>query len=119
MNDKPTDENSEILDQSPSWSIFRGKGVDGALLRARLWTVDVMRRSWNGDWEGVSSEQAQKNDASFKTDYPQIVSCFVTSVRDEIWVVTDFGRCHTDILLGDEYREYERKGDVFVGPPCS
>lgn len=98
---KDTRANEEgILDEGRKWGTYRGRGVERALDRAGLQTGDVMGRSWGGDWGTLSPEQVQKNDASFKTDCPQIVSCFVTS-------------------LGDEYRELERKGDVSVGPPCS
>ena len=64
--------------------------------------ADYLSRHIRGDWGDVCEEDAQENDFSLKNDL-RIFSAYHLSDNTKIWVITEWDRSATTILLPSEY----------------
>lgn len=64
--------------------------------------IAYIRRHLRGDWGDVCPEDAQANDWSLQHG-ERILSAYHTSAGVKLWVITEWDRSATTILLPSEY----------------
>lgn len=63
---------------------------------------EMLTRHITGDWGEVPAEDAQENELSVEHGF-RIMSCYRTPSGERIWVITEWDRSKTTLLLPEEY----------------
>lgn len=84
------------------------QGAIEALTKANQRPESFLMRHLYGDWGNVCKEDAQANDnaVAFEGDpdkQQRVLSSYKTSKGDVIWVITEWDRSVTTLLLPSEY----------------
>ena len=77
-------------------------GALAAMERSGQGPMDFLSRHARGDWGEVGAEDWKANDRSL-TDGTRLLSAYLTSQGEKLWVITEADRSATTILLPDEY----------------
>lgn len=64
--------------------------------------ADLLNRHVRGDWGDLDEEDKAANHAALK-DGSRILSAYVLSTAERIWVITEADRSSTCLLRPDEY----------------
>jgi hypothetical protein len=64
--------------------------------------LDLLRRHARGDWGDVCKADKASNDAAVLNG-DRILSAYKTSHGDRLWVITEWDRSVTTILLPEDY----------------
>lgn len=94
--------------QAPSVALFslgRVSGTPGAvdaLKEANQPAIIFLRRHIKGDWGDCCEEDAAANDYALKAE-GRIFSVYHTAQGEKIWIITEWDRSYTTILLPSEY----------------
>ena len=70
--------------------------------RAGQSPVVFLERHRSGDWGEVSPSDARLNDEALR-EGGRLLSSYRTVKREALWVITEYDRSVTTILLPDEY----------------
>jgi hypothetical protein len=73
-----------------------------ALLAAGQSPSVFLERHLRGDWGLVSAGDAQANDDALR-DGDRLLSAYATRLGTRLWVITEYDRSVTTILLPEEY----------------
>ena len=82
--------------------LFATPGALAALERAGQTPVEFIDRHLRNDWGEVCKEDWEANDAALK-EGTRLLSAYRTSKDDRLWIITEWDRSVTTILLPDEY----------------
>ena len=77
-----------------------------ALERAAQKAEEFLSMHKNCKWGEITNEEKQQNDqivSSKNKTNKKVLSAYVTEFHECIWIVTDFGKKQTTILLPHEY----------------
>jgi hypothetical protein len=74
------------------------EAMQGELLTAAL----LLDRHLSGDWGNVCEEDAQLNDEAVKIGN-RIMSVYTLDGGTKVWIITEWDRSATTILLPEEY----------------
>jgi hypothetical protein len=77
-------------------------GALQALETAGQQPAEFLDRHVSGDWGDVDDEDKQENELSLRSGL-RILSAYITSAGDKIWIITEADRSATTILLPEEY----------------
>jgi hypothetical protein len=77
-------------------------GALRALQRAEQLPAEFLDRHVAGDWCNLGAEDQQENEFSVRNGF-RILSAYITSAGDKIWIITEADRSSTTILLPEEY----------------
>ena len=77
-------------------------GALSALEKAEQLPAEFLDRHVNGDWGDVPDADKQENEVSVEQGF-RILSAYITSAGDRIWVLTEAARSATIILVPEEY----------------
>jgi hypothetical protein len=77
-------------------------GALAALEKSGQSPVDFLSRHVTGDWGELSEDDRRENQLSVKKGF-RILSSYKTNADERLWVITEGSRCHTTILLPEEY----------------
>ena len=72
---------------------------------SKIPAIDVWHgvlRHTNGDWGDVCEEDWKLNDAALKDD-GRLLSVYTTSDGTRFWIITEWDRSATTVLLPEEY----------------
>jgi hypothetical protein len=64
---------------------------------------ELLERHASGDWGAVSAEGAQENELSVREGFRIVSSYPVGEDAKKIWVITEWDRSSTCLLLPEEY----------------
>ena len=64
--------------------------------------MEFLSRHVTGDWGDLPEEDKKENQFSLEKGF-RLLSSYKTNAGDKVWVITEGSRCHTTILLPDEY----------------
>jgi len=78
------------------------RGAQAALERAGEDPLTYLSRHAFGDWGDVCEEDWQENELSLEKGF-RLLSAYHTSAGDKLWIITEWDRSATTILLPDEY----------------
>lgn len=67
-----------------------------------LTAVDVLERHHNGDWGDLDDDDKTENEYSVKHGL-RIFSAYVLGDGQKVWIITEWDRSATTLLLPDEY----------------
>jgi len=91
--------------QEPLFSLGQLVATPGALAaleKAGQGPLDFLSRHVHGDWGDLCEEDRRENQFSLEKGF-RILSSYKTNAGDKVWVITEGSRCHSTILLPDEY----------------
>lgn len=77
-------------------------GAEDALLEAKMGASDLVNRHISGDWGDLSEEDKKENEFSVKNGF-RILSAYILPTQVKVWVITEWDRSVTTLLLPDEY----------------
>jgi hypothetical protein len=93
------------LTNKPLFSLGQIVATPGAievLTELNLLALTFLHRHVTGDWGDVCKEDAASNDAAV-TDENRILSSYKLTETVKIWIITEWDRSVTTILLPSEY----------------
>ena len=64
--------------------------------------ADYLRRHHCGDWGELDAEDRQTNEDALMAG-SRILSCYVTASGERLYVITEWDRSRTTVLLASEY----------------
>ena len=73
-----------------------------ALIEAKHEPVDLLIRHVTGDWGELDEEDKKENELSVKEGF-RILSAYELETDVKVWVITEWDRSVTTILLPSEY----------------
>ena len=77
-------------------------GALEALQAAGQDPLDLLRRHQSGDWGEVPEEDKQENDFSVQQGF-RILSAYTLTTGVKLWLITEWDRSVTTVLLPQEY----------------
>jgi hypothetical protein len=77
-------------------------GALDALIEAEQNPVDLLHRHQIGDWGDLDDEDKKENELSVKEGF-RILSAYELETGVKVWVITEWDRSVTTILLPEEY----------------
>jgi hypothetical protein len=77
-------------------------GALAALEKSGQSPMEFISRHVTGDWGEIPEEDKKENQFSVEKGF-RILSSYKTNAGDKVWVITEGSRCHSTILLPDEY----------------
>ncbi len=96
---KPTSE------RKPLFSLGQIVGTPGAieaLGQAEQEAIELLARHVTGDWGELDEEDKRENELSLKQGY-RLMSAYTLDTGVEVWVITEWDRSVTTLLLPSEY----------------
>jgi hypothetical protein len=78
------------------------RGAFDALYRAKTVPSDLLSRHESGDWDHVPPGDARENEFSAQHGF-RIFSSYTLSTKECIWIITEYDRSLTTLLLPSEY----------------
>jgi hypothetical protein len=77
-------------------------GALAALEKSGQSPMDFLSRHATGDWGELSEDDRKENQFSLEKGF-RLLSSYRTNAGDKLWVITEGSRCHTTILIPEEY----------------
>ena len=77
-------------------------GALRALERGKILPITLLKRHASGDWGIVCEEDAMLNDAAVHRG-GRILSAYMATANEKVWIITEADRSATTILLPEEY----------------
>jgi hypothetical protein len=77
-------------------------GALEALEEAGQTVNDFLDRHLQGNWGELSDEDWRANDQALQ-DNSRLLSAYTTATGEKIWVITEWDRSYTTLLLPEEY----------------
>lgn len=77
-------------------------GVRGLIEQTRLNVLTYLHRHLQGDWGDLCDEDRRANDAALR-DGDRLFSSYTVSPAQKLWIITEYDRSVTTLLLPDEY----------------
>jgi len=79
-------------------------GAIAALEEAKETALPYMKRHHTGDWGDLCEEDKKSNNQALNPADPQrIFSSYILSNGTKLWIITEWNRSYTTILLPDDY----------------
>ncbi len=86
----------------PLGRVVATPGALDALERAEQQPSEFLDRHVTGDWGELDEEDKEENERSVQEGL-RILSAYTTSAGDKIWIITEWDRSVTTLLLPSEY----------------
>ncbi|MFC5301833.1 hypothetical protein [Azospira restricta] len=78
-------------------------GVDELVRQGRLNPTPYLRRHLHGDWGELSDDDRRLNDAALKSGEDRLFSSYQVTPGLKLWIITEWDRSVTTLLLPSEY----------------
>jgi hypothetical protein len=65
--------------------------------------AEYLQRHVNGDWGDLGDEDKQTNDAAVISAEDRILSAYILPDKTKVWIITEWDRSVTTVLLPEEY----------------
>lgn len=98
-------QNEEIEDPRPLFDLGQVVGTPGALheiTKAEQNPVEFLLRHQTGDWGELCDEDIEENERSVEQGF-RILSAYKLDTGVKVWIITEWDRSVTTILLPSEY----------------
>jgi hypothetical protein len=95
----------EVNELKPLFNLGQIVGTPGALIameEAKQLPVELLLRHVTGDWGDLDDEDKKENELSVKEGF-RILSAYNLDTGVKVWVITEWDRSVTTILLPNEY----------------
>ena len=78
-------------------------GVDELVRQGRLNPSPYLRRHLHGDWGDLSGDDRRLNDAALASGEDRLFSSYQVMPDLKLWIITEWDRSVTTLLLPSEY----------------
>lgn len=78
-------------------------GVAELVQQGRLNPTPYLRRHLGGDWGDLEGDDRRQNDAALASGEDHLFSSYQVNRDLKLWVITEWGRSVTSMLLPSEY----------------
>lgn len=78
-------------------------GVDDLIQQGRLNPVPYLLRHLNGDWGDLDDYDKRQNDAALESGEDRLFSSYQVAPGLQLWIITEWDRSVTTLLLPSEY----------------
>ncbi|WP_310035177.1 hypothetical protein [Paraburkholderia graminis] len=82
--------------------LFATPGALDALRTANASVGDLLTRHLRGDWGDLSDEDRKQNNLALEMGL-RVLSCYVLSPNVKVWIITEWDRSMTTVLLPGDY----------------
>lgn len=82
--------------------IFATPGAIDALSRAGMSFITLLIRHLRGDWGDLCDDDRRQNELSLDSGL-RLLSCYRLPGGNIVWIITEWDRSSTTLLLPDEY----------------
>jgi hypothetical protein len=79
------------------------RGVDQLVRQGGLNPIPCLRRHLHGDWGDLSDNDRRQNNAALKSGEDRLFSSYEVSPDLKLWIITEWDRSVTTLLLPSEY----------------
>lgn len=86
----------------PHGRLVMTPGVRALIEETRLNVLTYLHRHLQGDWGDLCDEDRRANDAALRDD-DRLLSSYTVSPTQKLWIITEYDRSVTTLLLPDEY----------------
>jgi hypothetical protein len=77
-------------------------GALAAMEEAGISPASLLERHLNGDWGNICTQDKEENELSLREGY-RLLSAYILSTGQKIWIITEADRSATTFLLPCEY----------------
>ncbi|MEB1846802.1 hypothetical protein VDR43_09240 [Xanthomonas campestris pv. campestris] len=94
-----------VVSQSrfPTGQLVMTAGVDELVRQGRLNPSPYLRRHLSGDWGDLDDSDRRQNDAALKSGEDRLFSSYQVTRDLKLWIITEWDRSVTTLLLPSEY----------------
>lgn len=78
-------------------------GVDALIEQGRLDPAPYLCRHLSGDWGDLDDSDRRLNDAALQSGEDRLFSSYQVAPDLKLWIITEWDRSVTTLLLPDEY----------------
>ena len=78
-------------------------GIDELVRQGQLNPAPYLRRHLGGDWGDLSDNDRRLNDAALKSGEDRLFSSYQVTPDLKLWIITEWDRRVTTLLLPSEY----------------
>ena len=78
-------------------------GVDELIQQGRFNPSSYLRRHLGGDWGDLDDSDRRQNDAALKSGEDRLFSSYQVAPDLTLWIITEWDRSVTTLLLPSEY----------------
>lgn len=78
------------------------QGITDLVNKGCLNYLSFLRRHAQGDWGDLCDEDKKENNRALKTE-GRLFSCYQVAPKQKIYIITEWDRSYTTILLPSEY----------------
>ena len=78
-------------------------GVNDLVQRGALNPALYLQRHLDGDWGDLCNDDKRQNDAALKSGEDRLFSSYRITPDLKLWIITEWDRSVTTLLLPDEY----------------
>ena len=79
------------------------RGIHALVTTGQVNPIPLLRRHVSGDWGDMSEPDKRQNDCAVRGGDDRIMSSYKLSESLKIWIITEWDRSVTTILLPSEY----------------
>ncbi len=87
----------------PPGQVVMTTGVDELVRQGRLNPTPYLRRHLHGDWGDLSGDDWRMNDAALASGEDRLFSSYQVMPDLKLWIITEWDRSVTTLLLPSEY----------------
>jgi len=87
----------------PAGKLLMTAGVDELVRQGRLNPTPYLSRHLGGDWGDLSDNDRQQNDEALRSGEDRLFSSYQVAPSLKLWIITEWDRSVTTLLLPDEY----------------
>lgn len=87
----------------PAGQILMTQGCYGLMQRGVINPIHYLRRHFAGDWGDLCDDDRDQNDLALLTGQDRLFSAYQVSEELKIWIITEWDRSVTTLLLPSEY----------------
>lgn len=94
-----------VITKFPLGQVVATPGAIATLGELKISPISLLERHVNGDWGDLCKEDREQNDEALKVGN-RLMSVYGVDANDpsqKVWVITEWDRSVTTILLPDEY----------------
>ncbi|GKS83661.1 type I restriction endonuclease subunit M [Acidovorax sp. SUPP1855] len=89
--------------QFQAGQLIMTQGVNDLVQQGRIDPLVCLRRHLNTDWGDLSDSDWQSNDTALRTGQDRLFSSYELSPILTLWIITEWDRSVTTLLLPSEY----------------
>jgi len=87
----------------PTGQVVMTAGIDDLVRHGRLNPAPYLRRHLSGDWGDLDESDRRLNDAALQSGEDRLFSSYQVTPDQKLWIITEWDRSVTTLLLPSEY----------------